>query len=309
MHCKTSGAKIMSREASLVGGRAACLFAMAVVIAGCGRDALSSKDSQVVATVNDRELTISQLKQMLYSSGSGAVSPDATKQAIDSLVNQELLVQQAVESKLDRDPAVVRALESGRRQVLARAYAERNLYPKEEITEVAKQQYYRSNPALFEHRKIYHVYAYSMRMQDLSQSLRDALEQTHSSDQVRDLLKRREVAFEVHQATIAAEELPLDMLPQFTKASVGDALIMPRSDGKALLLSLVGVADSPLDFDQASGRISQYLVAARNQQAIEDFLKKAKAVAKITINEDAAGVSLKTASAPGDHLTNGVKGL
>jgi hypothetical protein len=64
-----------------------------------------------------------------------------------------------------------------------------------------------------------------------------------------------------------------------------------------------------LDFDQANARITQYLMAARNQQAIEDFLKKAKAVAKITFSEDPLGVSLKTASAPGDHLANGNKGL
>jgi EpsD family peptidyl-prolyl cis-trans isomerase len=282
--------------------------AIAVLVGGCSRDEHSDKDSQVVATVNDREITISQLRQALYTAGAGNVSPATTRQAIDSLVNQELLVQRALETKLDRDPAVVHALESARRQVLARAYAERNIFPKDEISNSEKQQYFRANPALFEQRKVYRVTAFSIQMEDLNQALRNELEQAHSQEQVRGVLSRHEVPFEASQVSLAAEDLPMDMLPQFSKATPGDVLVMPRSDGGASLLSLMSVTDSPLDFAQASGRIGQYLTATRNQQTIEDYLKKAKATAKISISGDPTA-SIKTASAPDEHLANGVKGL
>src|ERR1700722_3385297 len=95
---------------------------LVAALPGCSRAPVSAKDSQIVATVNEHEITMSQLKQALYSSGASAAAagPEATKQALDSLVNEELLVQKAVINKVDRDPAVVRAIESARRQVLVR---------------------------------------------------------------------------------------------------------------------------------------------------------------------------------------------
>ena len=288
---------------------AALACGLAAALLGCSRGPVSGKDSQVVATVNDHEITSSQLKQALYSSGAGvaAVGPEATKQALNSLVNEELLVQKAISSKLDRDPAVVRAMESARRQILVRAYAERNIFPKGDVTAAEKQQYYRSNPLLFEQRKIYQLVAFSLPGDDVTPALHSELEQTHSADQIRELLNRHHLQYSVQQLSRAAEALPADMLPQFAKAAVGDVLTATQPDGKALLLSLTGIGNSPLDFDQASPGITQYLVASRNRKALEDQVKEYKAVAKISISGDLAAGQPVTDS--NNHLNNAVKGL
>ncbi|MFX9077455.1 hypothetical protein ABTN32_20565, partial [Acinetobacter baumannii] len=49
----------------------------------------------------------------------------AGKQILQSLIDQELLIQQAQEQKLDRDANVMQAIESAKREILARAYVER----------------------------------------------------------------------------------------------------------------------------------------------------------------------------------------
>jgi EpsD family peptidyl-prolyl cis-trans isomerase len=280
-----------------------------VVLAGCGHRPASDKESQVVATVNDKEITSSQLKQALYTSGAGGVAagPEASKKALDSLVNEELLVQKAIGSKLDRDPAVVRAMESARREILVRAYAERNIFPKGDVTAAEKQQYFHSNPLLFEQRKIYQLAAFGVPGADVTAALHNELEQTHTADQVRELLNRHQLKYSAQQISRAVEDLPADMLPQFAKAAVGDVLIATQQDGNVLLLSVTGITNGPLDFEQVSPRIAQYLVANRNRKALEDQVKEYKAVAKISYSGDLA--TGEPVSDSKSHLDNAVKGL
>src|SRR5689334_8138215 len=98
-----------------------------LTLTACSRHAQTN--SQVVATVDDREITVSQLNQALAGVNPDALTPALTRQAIDSLVSEELLVRDALQNRLDRDPATVAAIERARRQILAQAYAERVLYP------------------------------------------------------------------------------------------------------------------------------------------------------------------------------------
>jgi peptidyl-prolyl cis-trans isomerase C len=132
-------------------GAGFCLLA-ALCVAGCARHAQTK--SQVVAKVNDKEITISQLDQALDSMNPDTLTPEVTRRAIDSLVNEELLVQQALKNKLDRDPATVAALERARRQILAQAYAERMVYPRSPLALAEEEKYYQDHPGLFENRRV-----------------------------------------------------------------------------------------------------------------------------------------------------------
>lgn len=287
----------------------AALTLAAICLSACSKGSLGDKDSQVIATVNDHEITDTQLKEAMYSAGPVAAEADpaAKKQALDALINEELLVQRAMNNKLDRDPAVVRAIANARRQILVRAYAERVVFPKGEIAVAAKQEYYHSNPLLFEQRKIYQFAAFNLSVRDVPSTLHVELEQTHTPDQVRDLLARHQLKFTTQRVSRAAEELPPDTLPQFAKASVGDVLTGTQLDGRTMLLSLTGVIDAPLDFDQASSRIEQYLIASRDRKALDEQVKEAKRVAKISYSEVVAEIQPQQSSER--SIANAVKGL
>jgi EpsD family peptidyl-prolyl cis-trans isomerase len=249
-------------------------------LTGCTRH--SQAKSQVVAKVNDHEITVSQLNQALNVINPDTLTPDVTKRAIESLVDEELLVQSAVQNRLDRDPATVAALEHARRQILAETYAERILYPKAPVSLSEEEKYYKQNPGLFESRKVYRLTVYTLHLADMSDLLKTDLNTTHSAEQVRDVLEKHQIKFETQRLNSPAEDLPLDKVKEFSEASVGDLLIADQRDGRVLLIAVVGLEDKPLSFESAKVSIDQYLTKKRNTEAIQEHLKAEKSVAKIS---------------------------
>ncbi|MCS6787312.1 MAG: SurA N-terminal domain-containing protein, partial [Thiobacillaceae bacterium] len=104
----------------------ALTLALALTLTGCGEKAgEEAKVTQVVAKVGKDEITVHQLNfelGRLAGNLPANLTPEQRKQTANQvlrgLVDQQLLMQKAIEDKLDRDPKVVQTLESARRQVL-----------------------------------------------------------------------------------------------------------------------------------------------------------------------------------------------
>jgi peptidyl-prolyl cis-trans isomerase C len=249
------------------------------LLAGCsGRG--SEQHSQVVATVNDHDLTVMQLNQALQASGAEE-NPQSTRKALTSLIDEELLVQQATKNQLDRDPVIMLAMEQARRHLLAQAYAERMVYPKTTVSLGEMEEYYRAHPALFANRRLYRLTVFAIRDSDMSSLLAADLDNARSEDDVRAALQRHEIKFETQPLSASAEELPLDKVDEFAKAKAGDLLIGGQADGKTLLMSVAAVEQRPLSFEHAKPMITQYLTTVRNALAADAYLKKLKETAKI----------------------------
>jgi EpsD family peptidyl-prolyl cis-trans isomerase len=259
----------------------ALLLCAGALLDGCGASKHPAQ-SQVVAKVNDQEITVLQLNQTLQAAGVESATPAVMHAAIGSLVDEELLVQQALKSNLNRDPTIVQALDHERRQLLARAYAERAVYPKSPISLAEEEDYYRKHPALFENRKLYRLTAFTIQNSDMNDRLNTDLNAAHSADETRDVLDRHEIKFESQQISSAAEELPLNKLEQFATAKVGDLLVDGPQDGHTVLMSVVAIEDRPLTFEHAKPLIERYLTTVRNAEATNAYLKRVRQTAKIS---------------------------
>jgi peptidyl-prolyl cis-trans isomerase C len=238
--------------------------------------------TQVVAHVNDAEITVSQLRAALAVKGDPQPSPQATQAALDGLVNEQLLVDAALRDRLDRDPAVVQAVESARRQLLARAYLERAVLPKQEITAGEQAAYYKSHPELFAQRRVYQLAAFTFAREKLDAALVETLGAAHSVDAVATTLAARKIEPERQTLMRASEQLPLDDLPRFSAAAVGDVIVQTQPE-RATLMLVTAIQASPLTFESAQPIIQQYLSNMRNAQALDAHLKQARAAAKITV--------------------------
>lgn len=255
------------------------VFLLSAALAGCGG---GGDKSQVVAKVGESEITFSQLTQALHARG--LENPDAagTRQAVDSLINEQILVDSAMKSELDRDPAVVQALERARRTVLARAYVERMVFPTETISAAEQVDFYKKHPELFEHRKMFQVTTFSVKAGDVTDELRSAIGSLQSAEEIDRALSGKGIVHDTQSLTRGAEQLPLEDLPRFTSAKVGDLVYMQPHESRVAIMLVQGIHDSPIGVDRAQPIIQQYLVNTRNAQALDDHMKRARAALKIS---------------------------
>jgi len=258
-------------------------------LTACGSRSHEGASSQVVVLVNGQPITAAQVEQALRSEEPPASGADdasgadeTTAQVVESLVNEQLLVQGALEQHLELDPVVAQALENARREVLARFFAEMNLYPKETISTAEVRSFYAAHPILFVDRKRFTLRNYSFEAIELDQRLRSELEDVHSDHDLHNLLDKYDIKYTAQTESMSADQLPLDKLSEFEHASVGDVMIATRSGGNAVLMSITGIqGDSPISFDRAKPYIESYLSNVRNRKAVSQYLEKVKASAQV----------------------------
>ena len=95
---------------------------LVVFVSACSSKA-EQKPGQALASVNGEEITVMQLNDELSRSNAPATQQEAArKQALEALIDRQLLIGEAAKEKVDRDPRVVQAIERARSVILAQAY-------------------------------------------------------------------------------------------------------------------------------------------------------------------------------------------
>ncbi|WOB07011.1 EpsD family peptidyl-prolyl cis-trans isomerase [Piscinibacter gummiphilus] len=258
------------------------LAAAAVALSACGgkpRDA----NTQIAAKVNREEISVHQVNYFLQRQG--AVAPDqvdaAGRQTLEALVDQEVAVQAAIEQKLDRDPMVVQSLEAARRELLARAYAERLAQSVSPPTPQEVKQYYDSKPALFARRRLYTLVDTAIEATPEQQKPIEAqMPTTRGTADVSLVLRQAGVRFGSRRTTIGAEALPLHAVDAMAALNEGQSLLVggPRD---AHIYTVIETRPAPLNLEEARGAIENFLIAERRRTALEQQIKALRSNARI----------------------------
>ena len=282
--------------------RVAPLLALVVVglLSGCGAEKSASKPAtQVAVKVNKEELSVHQLNELLMRAGN--VPPEQLKQvsaaALERLIDQELLIQQAKERKLDRTPAVMQEIESARREILARAYADQVAGFGARPSESEISDFYDKNPALFAKRRIYSLREIGIPLPaERYAELRDAVQGANSAQEVSQWLTAKNLPFTAGDGTKPAEQLPMEILNGLVKLEVGQAVVS-RTPYGALILFLTGYRDEPIDRVKARPFIEQYLNNQTKAELAKAEIKRLREIAQIEYVGDFAGNAAGTAAA------------
>ena len=260
----------------------------AVLIAGCGdkkdEAAVDEKaPTQVAAKVNGTELTVHQVNYALQRIPNldAEQSKAASLRVARNLVEQELLVQKALEDKLDRDTNVVQALDAARRQILAEAYMGRKLGTPAEPTDAEVSAYFDAHPELFANRRIYRLQEISIKApEDKRDAIRAQLGASKTLNDFAGWLKAEQYEVKASQGVKPAEQLPQAMLPQLAKMPDGQAMVVNTPDG-LLVIVLADSQTQPVTLEQAKPAIARKLQIDARQAAGKAELDALKAAAKI----------------------------
>lgn len=255
-----------------------------VALSGCN-NSRGAAATQVAVKVNKDEITVLQINEQLARLPSG-ISADqldpATRRLLSSLINQQLLVQQAIERKLDRDPQVLGALESARLNILAQAYVQRVIAPQAKPTDQEVRQYYTENPALFAERKIYRLQELSIEAnEEQEKAIERAAVSAKSLKQVADFLHERKIAFSADSGVRTAEQLPLAQLPQIAQLKQGQVLVFPAGKNHLTALEVVVSQAQPVDDKKAAPAIEQFLANHKREELAVNEVKRLRDAAKI----------------------------
>ena len=277
-----------------------CVLGAALALAGCGE----KKDGpapQAAAKVNKQEVTTQQINFVLQQQR--GLRPEqteaASRQVLERLIDQELMVQKSDDLKLDRDPKVMMQLDAARREVLSRAYLEKLGEGAAKPTADEIKKYYNDKPALFSERRLYSLQEIMIEAKpEQSEALRAQLGAAKNVNEFVEGIKAAGMRYAVNQAVRAAEQLPLANLDAFARMKDGQAIFNPGPTGVQVLV-LAGSRTQPLTEEQARPVIEQFLLTERRRKLLEDDVKAMRASAKISYVgkfAEAAGSAASAAS-------------
>jgi EpsD family peptidyl-prolyl cis-trans isomerase len=254
------------------------ILALALLVAlptGCQRAEATRGQfggAQVAAKVNGAEILVHQVK----SAGASNAA-----QALEKVIDRELLVQKALEAGLERDPLVAQSLDHARRQLLAQAWIERSAGNAAKASAEEVKRFYQENQALFAQRRIYRLQELAVALPaELVDVLRAEAARTRDLDEVAAWLRSRDAKFSAVSLTQPAEQLPLRFLPQLAQMRDGEIAVFPSPMGASVIL-LVHAEDAALNEQQAAPVIEQFLAGRKRLEVAAAEARRLRDSARI----------------------------
>lgn len=255
----------------------------AALIAGCGKSDDKKPATQVAAKVNGDEISVHQINAALMQSGAATGDPkEAGRQVLERLIDQQLLVQKAIDAKLDRDPNVLTAIENSRRQILAQAYIERTLSENIMPTSDEIKKYYADHPEIFGKRRLYRFQEVlaAVENEDQMKALQAQLAKNQNMNDTTSWLREKGIKFNMSFSMKASEQLPRNLLPKLANMKQGDVMFYPAGN-RALIVQLTGWQELPMSEPEAAPYIAQALLTQKRGEQATEEVKRLRTAAKV----------------------------
>ncbi|MES2949386.1 MAG: EpsD family peptidyl-prolyl cis-trans isomerase [Pseudomonadota bacterium] len=260
-----------------------------LLVIGCSKKDKAA--TQTVAIVDGEEISVHQINTVL--SKVNGVSPESLpkvkREILEGLVEQQLAINLATSTKLDRSPEVVSAIENAKREIIARAALEhiRNAQPKPSEEEV--QTYFAGHPELFSQRRVFNLQeiAIDKATPNLAE-VRSKVAASKSIEEVAEWLTQRSIGFKPSAGTRGAEQIPLEILPTLHQFKDGQLGLIEGNEAH-FIMRVTASKTMPITEAQAQPRIKVFLANQRGAEAIKREKVAMKAKAKVEYLGEFAG--------------------
>lgn len=290
-------ARVSSRKPAMP-SRLLCAGLVVLAVAGlsaCGNK--EKKPGQALASVNGEEITVLQLNEEMQRANVQAPQQEAaSKQLLESLIDRQLLQNEAAKDKTDRDPKVVQAIERAKALIVAQAYMQKRIGTIARPTKQEVEEYFHKNPQFFSERKQFDMRELVIASADMNDPLKAAMDSAKTLDDVAAWLETHKVKFARTQLSRTSADLAPELSAKLLSMPKGQLFIIREGD-RTLLISLADIRDNPVTLAQAAPQIEQFLFNKKNKDAADAELKRLRATAKIEyLGKDGAPAAASAAA-------------
>jgi EpsD family peptidyl-prolyl cis-trans isomerase len=277
---------VRQQKSMFVIGRGLAVCAMvSVALVGCSKKnegASGTSHSQIVARVGDQIVSMQELDtELRWNNPAADRKPDdaVIKQVLGELVARKYLLQRALEAKLDREPTVLSDILRSREQVLARAYATREVSKQANAISTADtERYITDHPDRFANRKLLAVELISLQIGSTDQSLIDSMKEFSSLEKIEQRLTELGIANTKSSSTLSTSDVPDDLLRSIKETKLGDVIFF-RSGKNGVFLTVKSEQLRPIEGASA-------ITFARQLQQ-QDLVKAQASLTNFTANMEA----------------------
>ena len=259
------------------------MLMLATILTGCGDKDKEGKTSQVAAKVNSEEITVNQVNSALSNMQvtPGKTAEMAKQEVLDNLIVQNLAVQQAIKAKLDRNPAVMQAIENAKNTILARAYMDPIVSGIAKPSTEDIHKFYMDRPELFSERRIYTIRELEIEAKpEVKETVLQMINSGKTEDAIEAWAKSKGLKTSVQSGVKSSEQLPLDLLAKISKLPIGKKLLVDMHNSFSVLAIVNGKAE-PVSESAATNVIQEYLNKTRKRETLDNEIKSLKSGAKI----------------------------
>ncbi len=247
----------------------------------CNSEPKEKKSGQALVSINGKEVTILQLNDELKRSGVRVDQYEAaSKQLLESLIARQLIVDEALRTKLDRTPDVMQARERANAQVIAQAYLQSIASNIAKPTKSEIDEYYQQHPEYFLQRKQFDMTVVRVATKEISDELKVIIDAAKSIDEIIIWLDKHGVQYFRTLVSRSTTDLPSEMATILREKSKDRVFIINEQEN-SLLISVNAIKDSPVSVATAAGQIEKYLINHKYKQATDAEIARLRSLAKI----------------------------
>jgi EpsD family peptidyl-prolyl cis-trans isomerase len=228
---------------------------------GCNKSGEAKSNGQIVARIGDQVVTAQELDtELRWNNVAADRQRDdvVVKRVLGELVARKYALRHALDAKLDREPNVLLDILRSREQVLANAFAMRELSKQASaITAADTEKYIVDHPLKFANRKILTIEQISFPIGPTNQSLPDVLKEFSALDKIQQRLAELGIASSRSRTSISTSDMPDELLRTIQEKQPGDVIFV-RSGQNGVFLSVYGAEVRPLEGEAAMNVARQF---------------------------------------------------
>ncbi|NMM39115.1 MAG: peptidyl-prolyl cis-trans isomerase, EpsD family [Glaciimonas sp.] len=288
-------------------------------LSACNKQAsseLKDERSSPFVKVNDVEITMLQPIDDLVAAERRPIAAEqaVNKQLLETMIDRQLLQEEAMRNRLDRDPKVIQAIDRAKTQILAQAYLQSKFATIDTPSRAEIDTYFQTHPELFTQRKLFYMNELVVATKDVTAKLKKRLDSAKSIEQVAVWLDNNHVQYKRTQLTRSTADLAPEIITKL-RAMRRNQLFVIKAGEYSMLNSIYDVKPSPVTAQAAAPQIERYLRNKKRKQIGDLELGRLRASAKIEyLNKKQLATTIspaaqKTGSSTTAQIENGTTGV